>query len=264
MRDVVTEIVHLFFILPFYVIVGLAAAAFVAWRRKRGAPLRRWRYVLTTAAVLMLVLSLPVIPNAMVLHVEREFAAPREADVARLAARGDAQIVVLSGGWFRRTEGGYEVEMGSNSWERTWAAVALWRRIGGTLIFSGAPLPDGSDSVAQRMAEVARQLGVPADRVLAETQSRNTFENLNFTKSRFHLDSDARPIVLVTSALHMPRSVAIAGRLGLSVLPYPCDLRAERRIHWRMWLPGNDGLANIEEAMHEWVGLLAYRMRGWA
>ena len=264
MRDVVTDIAHLFFTLPFYAVLGLAAAAVLAWRRGRGSRLYRWRHALTLGAVLVFLASLPVIPNAIVLHVERQFDLPDEQELARLAARGDAQIVVLSGGWFRRVDAGYEVQMGSNSWEHSWAAVALWRRIGGTLIFSGAPLPDGSDSVAQHMAEAALQWGVPKERVMVETKSRNTFENLSFTHQQFRLGSDARPLVLVTSALHLPRAVAIARHLGLAVIPYPCNFRAERRLHWRMWLPGNDGLANIEGALHEWFGLLTYRLRGWA
>lgn len=264
MRDVVTDIVHLFFTLPFYAIVALAVAAVMAWRRGRGSALHRWRFVFAGGAVLMLVFSLPVVPNAMVQHVENQYTRPDEATLGDLASRGDAQILVLSGGWFRRTESGYEVEMGSNSWERTLAAVKLWKRIGGSLVFTGAPLPDGSDSVAQHMAQLARDLGVPADKVFAETRSRNTFENFAFSKQQFNLGAEGRPVVLVSSALHLPRSVAIAERMNLAVIPFPCNYRAERRIHWRMWLPGNDGLANIEEALHEWVGLLAYRLRGWA
>jgi uncharacterized SAM-binding protein YcdF (DUF218 family) len=52
--------------------------------------------------------------------------------------------------------------------------------------------------------------------------------------------------------------------MGLAVLPYPCDYHAERRLHWRMWLPSNDAYGAFEEVLHEWVGLIWYRLRGWA
>lgn len=262
MRDVVTDLVHLLFTLPVYLVALFAGSAVLAWRRGRGSPLHRYRFVLVGLAVVALTLGLPVLPNAFVNHVERSQPAPTEAELQAWVRQSDTQIVVLSGGWFRRTESGYAVEMGSNSWERTWAAVQLWRRIGGSLIFSGAPLPDGSDSVAAHMATIARQLGVPEGRIRIESRSRNTFENLLFTKQQFGLGPE-HPIVLVTSALHLPRSVAIARRMGLAVLPYPCDYRSEGRLHWRMWLPSNDSYGAFEEVLHEWIGLLSYRLRGW-
>jgi uncharacterized SAM-binding protein YcdF (DUF218 family) len=264
MRDAVTDLVHLFFTVPVYLLVLFGFGAVLAWRQGPQTPLHRWRFVLAILAALSLLLGIPIMPNAFVNHVERTHPVPTEAQLATWIAQGTPEIVVLSGGWFRRVESGYEVEMGSNSWERTWAAVGLWRRTGGTLIFTGAPLPDGSDSVAQHMATVALQLGVPASSLRVETHSRNTFENLVFTARQFKLRRTPRPIILLTSALHLPRAAAIARHMGLVVLPYPCDYHAERRLHWRMWLPSNDAYGAFEEVLHEWVGLIWYRMRGWA
>ncbi len=69
-------------------------------------------------------------------------------------------------------------------------------------------------------------------------------------------------MLLVTSALHMPRAVAVAHKLGLEVLPYPCDFRAEAPGKWQLWVPSNEGAAALEGALHEVLGLWAYRWSG--
>jgi uncharacterized SAM-binding protein YcdF (DUF218 family) len=263
MRAVVTDLVHLLFTLSFYGVVLLMVVTFFAWRRGAASALRPWRFALAGVTLGAILVTVPAVPNYFVNHIEGIHTRPSDVALAELARRGDTQIVVLTGGWFRSTDQGYEVMMGGNSWERTWSAVSLWKRIGGTLIFAGAPLPDESDSVAQHMAVVAREMGVPADRIQVEARSRNTHENLVFTQRQAALGG-THAVILLTSALHLPRSVAIARRLGLSVMPYPCDYRGERRTSWQAWLPNNDAPGALEEALHEWVGLVWYRLRGWA
>lgn len=263
MQSVLTTFVHLLLTFPFYVIVALVGVTFLAWRSGPGSRLHAWRHALAAAALLAVAVSSPPIPNAITNDIEAEYPIPSEADLAALTARGNVRIVVLTGGWFRSTERGYEVNMGGNSWERTWLAVKLWRRIGGDLIFTGAPLPDGSDSVAKHMAEVAANLGVPEDRILIETRSENTRENLQNTQAMFGLGPD-QSIVLVTSALNMPRAMGVAHALGIAVLAYPCNFEGERVTGWRPWLPNNDAPGELERVLHEWIGLRWYRLRGWA
>jgi uncharacterized SAM-binding protein YcdF (DUF218 family) len=69
---------------------------------------------------------------------------------------------------------------------------------------------------------------------------------------------------LVTSALHMPRSLAIARSLGIKVRAYPCDFRTLEHPTWRAWLPDHGGPLLWYDALHELVGLAWYRLRGWA
>jgi uncharacterized SAM-binding protein YcdF (DUF218 family) len=259
MRSVTTDLVHLFFTVPFYLVVLLAALAVRGWWR-RDSVWNRLRYYLVVSTVVVYFVSVPALSNAMVGAIEDMYGVPT---IAPSVKGDDTYIVVLSGGWFRAVQEGYEIKLGEASWERTDAAVALWMKVGGTLVFTGAPLPDGSNSVAQLMADLARRLGVPKDRILVEAHSRNTHENLLFTERDFHISQKPRVVVL-TSALHMSRSVAIAERLGIHVIPYPCDFRADKRPTWQMWLPSNDAAAATEEVLHEIVGILAYRLRGWA
>lgn len=259
MRATVTDLIHLLLALPLHLVLLALAGAWWAWRAGRGQPLYRWRWPLLAVAAWAYGASMPLTANSLIAWLESRHPAPV------LAARPGPPptVLVLSGGWFRPLQGGgYQVMLTRADRARIDAAVDLHRRLGARLIFSGAPLPDGSDSVAQQMAAQALRLGVPAAQLAVETRSVNTHQNLLFSRQQFALDGVA-PVLLVTSALHMPRAVAVAQRLGLAVQPVPCDFRAEPALRkWQLWLPSNDGAAALEEVLHELLGLWAYRLSG--
>ncbi|HLN22373.1 MAG TPA: YdcF family protein [Patescibacteria group bacterium] len=126
------------------------------------------------------------------------------------------------------------------------------------LVFTGGSSALRPGSLME--ADVARQLfdglGLDTRRVIFERDSRNTFENAILTKALV----DPRPgetWVLVTSAGHMPRSVGIFRKIGWPVLPWPVAYK------------GGDGRLEIGEnlsqfdwTVHEWTGLLVYRLLG--
>ena len=258
MRAPITDIVHVFFSLPFYLLLALSLIAVAAWRAGRGSRLYRWRYPLVLLAMLVYAAGAPAVPAAIAAWIEGRHPVP---DVTAEQRRPDNAIIVLAAGWLRSTPTGYEQKLGEGGWERTIAAVNLWRRIGGRLLFTGAPAPDGRGSAAAAMARLARALGVPDDALLVEGASLNTRENLLYSKRL--LGDGSHTLWLVTSALHMPRSVASARALGLEVIPYPCDFRADQRLSWQMLVPANEAPGGLESALHELVGMAVYHWRGW-
>lgn len=259
MRSVTTELLHLCLSIPFIIIVVLVTLMILSQRAPLATTLRRWRFVLPLAALGVYLVSAPVVSNAMVRWIETRYPVPAQIETG---VSGPFVILVLTAGWLRTTENGYESKLSEAGWERTYTAVQLWKRRGGTLIFSGAPTPDGSDSAAAGMARVAQQLGVPATQIKVEPASLSTHENFLFSKPL--LDRHKGEVWLVTSALHMPRAMAVAKILGIAAHAYPCDFHAEERLNWRLWLPGNAGPAMLEEALHELLGILQYRVSGWA
>ncbi len=253
-----TEIFHVLLSFPLWVFVGLACIAFYA-RRHVDSRLHRWRNVLAALAAGFYVLSMPVVPAILETWLESRHSVPHVGAASR---SDDNVVIVLTAGWLRRTADGYEQKLGEAGWERTVAAVLLWQKIGGRLLFTGAPTPDGRDSAAAAMARLARALGVPPESLVVEPAALNTRENLLFS-GRMLGDRPGR-LWLVTSALHMPRSVLAAEGLGLRVTPYPCDFRANGRIGWTMLIPGNLAKPALERALHELVGIAVYRLRGWS
>ena len=261
MRALLTDVVHAFLALPLYFLLLMVALAAYSWRA-RGRRAHRYRFVLLAGAVVVYLSSITATGNALLRAWEGRIpSVSSEAVAARVRAEASPVILVLTAGWMRTTANGYEAKIGEPGWERLWAAVQLWERIGGTLVFSGAPVADGSDSSAAAMARVAQKMGVPARAIAVESRSLNTYENFKFSTAL--LPPQHGPIVLITSALYMPRAYAVAQRMRLSVIPYPVEYTADARIGWQRWLPSNGGPAMLERLAHEWLGMLAYRARGW-
>jgi uncharacterized SAM-binding protein YcdF (DUF218 family) len=108
-------------------------------------------------------------------------------------------------------------------------------------------------------------LGVAAERIVLEGNSRNTYENAVMSYAV------AQPKVgetwlLVTSALHMPRAVGCFRRAGWTIIPYPVDYHTAQKSRTISELrPGlllADNLALLTLSMKEWLGLAAYYALG--
>ena len=109
-------------------------------------------------------------------------------------------------------------------------------------------------------------LGVPDSAIIIESESRNTVENANFSKNILEKRGKFKNILLITSALHMPRSKCIFDKAGVNVDAYPVDfmvLRARpKQYSLREFLVPRSNVPGIWEAIiHEWVGLLSARFQ---
>jgi uncharacterized SAM-binding protein YcdF (DUF218 family) len=128
---------------------------------------------------------------------------------------------------------------------------------GSRLIFSeyGGGQPSSTASVSARLARV---LGIDPERIDVEESARTTAEEAVRVRARV----GDEPIVLVTTATHMPRAVRIFEAAGLTVVPSPTGHRGQtRRYTVRDWiLPSPTRVEYADEVMHELLGLLAVRL----
>ena len=115
---------------------------------------------------------------------------------------------------------------------------------------------------AEKNAFVARNIfgafGVDSDRIAYEIKSQNTAESALLAQS---LVSDTRGWLLVTSASHMPRAVGAFRAQGWEVLAFPVDYRTQQITSWGGLSFGYSS-EMISMAIHEWGGLLWYRLSG--
>lgn len=240
-----------------YLFYGFVALAVLAFRATKGSRLRRGRFAFVALAIWTWAFCTPVVANQIEASLEAPY--PEIVDPPKSE---NALIVVLSSGMTLRRHGRWVAELDRAGWERTYAAIKLWRRLGGELLFVGQPSGDPKLSVAGVMADVARASGVPEEAIHVETKSATTRENLRFSKSL--IAAHPGDAWLVTSATHMRRAMAVASAEDLELRPFPCDHRTTNFRHWYAWLPSNGGAANFSEVWHEVVGLAWYRLRGYA
>lgn len=148
--------------------------------------------------------------------------------------------------------------------ERMTAFVALARRYPGVpLIATGGSglVWDADLREGDVVRAVLEQVGFDTGRVIIENLSRNTWENVLFSRPLADPHPDA-PWLLITSASHMPRSVGIFRRLDWPVIPYPVDYRTRGDGRWRpaFGMAGSLSLASV--MMREWMGLAGYYLMG--
>jgi uncharacterized SAM-binding protein YcdF (DUF218 family) len=149
--------------------------------------------------------------------------------------------------------------------ERLTKGVELARRYPSSrLIFTGgtANLSGRLESEATGVKELWRAMGVPETQMSFETESRNTWENGVLTRDLVK-PKPGDTWLLVTSAWHMPRSMGIFRQLGFNVTPYPVHFMTLDDS--RDWWPAPDVLGHLTMltyAIHEWIGLTAYRLTG--
>jgi uncharacterized SAM-binding protein YcdF (DUF218 family) len=97
-------------------------------------------------------------------------------------------------------------------------------------------------------------------RVIFESGARDTYENALFTRQLPGVDTTRRWL-LVTSALHMPRSMAVFEKLGWDVEPMPVDYRTGRTLKVVDYsIVG--GALDWQAALHEVLGFAAYWLTG--
>ncbi len=184
-------------------------------------------------------------------------------------------IVVLGGGTqpFVYPRPGPEVD---DAGDRIIYGARLYREGKAPLILvTGGRLPwsFSPQGAAHEMADLMTFMGVPEEMILLEEKSANTYENAIFTKDILEPMGITR-IILVTSAFHMPRSVAVFEKQGFDVIPAPTDFIItefnEDLPFSQIWpnylfsiFPTAANLNQTTLALKEYIGILTYWARGW-
>lgn len=131
---------------------------------------------------------------------------------------------------------------------------------GGNIPWQAAVAPE-----AELIAELLVELGVPRAAIVVETQSRNTYENAVYC-TEIIKDRDWRSVILVTSGAHMPRALAVFSKAGIEAIPASTDIRVRFPLYESLldFLPDAEALKRTSDAIREWIGIVVYRLRGWA
>ena len=117
----------------------------------------------------------------------------------------------------------------------------------------------GETKVAAAILEGA---GVAPERLIFEDRSRNTCENAAHSKARVNPREGERWL-LVTSAFHMPRAMACFRANNWEIIPHPADFKRAPMLSVDLSLfTFANNLAALDLALHEWLGLLYYRLLG--
>ncbi|MGA2135614.1 MAG: YdcF family protein [Bryobacteraceae bacterium] len=153
--------------------------------------------------------------------------------------------------------------VGSDTYERCLYAAWLhrhWKPL--PVLVSGGGGFVESPPYAIAMKDVLESEGVPSAAIWVEGRSHSTHENAVYTAQLLQQKGVHR-IVLVTNAYHMMRAAACFRKESLTVIPAACGYRTYHDFQLADLLPGWEPISWNEDAMHESVGLVWYRLNGW-
>ncbi len=250
------------FVYPLGLIALLLILALV-WRRGR-------RAAIILALVVLWLGSSRYVAYTLIRSLETRYLPPAAVP------RADA-IVVLGGGtrgsdpprpMTEINEAGDRLLYGAKLYHDGAAAIILVT--GGSIEWL---TPEGIAPEADDMSTIMSLLGVPPEAVWLEAQSRNTYENALYSREML-AEAGLDDIILVTSAMHMPRSVPLFEAQGLRVMPAPTDFLVSDAEWQHLWRGGSAAtlinlMPNVEyltyttRVLKEYIGLLVYSLRGW-
>lgn len=212
------------------------------------------------ALLVLLVQGWEILPDAGIRRLENTY--PPQATPPDL--KNFAGIVVLGGAldsasvWEGRTQPAL-----NGAAERMVAPLPLMQQhLHLRLLFTGGEgqlLAQGLTE-AQRAGIFYQAMGLAPERLIFEDRSRNTFENAVLSAAIAGVDIK-KPWLLVTSAWHMPRSMATFEKAGWNVTPYSVDFRTGQRTPWTDYSL-SDGASRWQLLLHEWLGLWVYQRTG--
>lgn len=158
---------------------------------------------------------------------------------------------------------------GNIDWNDDTDTTAATRAGFGYLLFKAGRAPlillSAGEDGALHMARMLEQQGVPPTALLVESRSVTTYENALYSAAILRHEG-IRRILLVTSAIHMPRATASFRKQGLDVVPAPVFDSSQNNPYRNnhRWWPQRAELWRCSHILHEYIGLWIYKLRGQA
>jgi uncharacterized SAM-binding protein YcdF (DUF218 family) len=162
-------------------------------------------------------------------------------------------IVVLGGG--DPPDFGHDAEKEQTN--RTGFALELYHETRAPII-----LLSGGVGEAGEMAQQLELQGVPANALRIEPNSSTTNQNAAYSALILKREHRHR-ILLVTSTVFMRRAAACFAHLGMDVIPAPTRDADQEPISSAPWWPQRAALFQSQLYLHEYMGMIAYKLHGW-
>ena len=260
------------------ILLGLISLIILWWQPKRSRKISniakgiilfkktRISAILSSIALVLLLLSSnDIFSRLLVQSLERQYVPNGELPTAEA-------IVILGGAtrpkiaprpWYEVNEAGDRLLYGALLYKQKKAPLIVVT--GGRAEWLG----EGGNPESEDMAAILELMGVPREAIIQESQSFNTRDNAVNTR-QILLQRNIRKVLLVTSALHMPRSMEIFRKIEIESIAAPTDFLAGQSRNNKGFavildlLPSVDALKNTTNAIKEYIGLLVYQLAGWA
>lgn len=239
------------FLLPYPIAIALLIVGLVLlWFTQR----QRLGKILSSVSVVMLLLGgYDVLSGPLILPLERPFS-PLSAEMVAAMTPAPAAIVVLGSGFRTDKTLPPNDRLSSNGIARLTEAVRLAHILPAARLI----LSDGVGQ-GESLAQTAMIMGVPRERITLEGRSGDTSDEAALLPPLVGKE----PFLLVTSAAHMRRAMALCRKQGLNPIAAATDF-THASVEWSAGdlLPRAEGFLRADYALHEWIGYWWSGLRG--
>jgi uncharacterized SAM-binding protein YcdF (DUF218 family) len=225
-------------------------------------------FLIAGALLILWLSSTSLVANTLARTLEWQFLPAQEIPHADAA-------IVLGGGTDAKVYPRPDVEI-NGAGDRVYFAAKLYKegKINQILLSGGEItwLSASGSTPAGEMATILEELGIPKAALWLEDQSQNTHENAVFAKKILD-EKGIQRVLLITSAMHMPRAVGLFKKLGVEVIPISVDYSVtqadfsfdQQDLMGKMlgFLPSSSSLSATTNALKEYIGIMVYQLRGW-
>lgn len=223
---------------------------------------KQWagKVAVSAGVIGLMLLSFKPLPDGLLASLEKTYRPYRLARVEALRedAPGIEFVVVLAGGHVHEPGMPITSQLSSSSLVRLVEGLRIYRRHPGSKL-----VVDGSGKViptAHLMEQLALELGVPREDIVMDPRPKDTKDEARLLKA---IVSDA-PFVLVTSASHMPRAMAMFKKQGMQPLPAPTGHQVLRKAHseFEDFFPSGGSIRHAETFVYEYLAWAWAKLRG--
>ena len=145
--------------------------------------------------------------------------------------------------------------LSANALGRLNEGIRLHRQLPNSRLVLSGFSSSGRTSQAEMLRKTAVLLGVNEESTLIQTEPGNTCEEARVYAENF---GTQYPVILVTSATHMPRAMVLFESQGIHPMASPTNYRL--RGSWkkkRIGLPAVNNINNTQSALYEYAGRLS-------
>lgn len=235
----------------FTAIVSVALGVVLSSREKK----KLGRAFIIGGIAYLYLFSTTAFSNWLAAGIENEYGYVELSEIPNADA-----ILVLGGGTLQL---GNWVEL-SDAADRVFNGAQIFKagKANTVIVTSGGGFTDRPHS--QAMSFFLQELGVPQDNIVEESQAENTYQHTIYLKPIFQ-EHGIKTVILVTSAWHMRRSMAVfeSNIDGVEFTPYPVDSLRRKYNNLLDYLPTAEGLHKSTKVLREYIGFVVYDIRGW-
>lgn len=168
---------------------------------------------------------------------------------------GRVYIHVLGGGYTLDERLPPQAQLSDAGLGRLSEAIRIFHLYDSSVLVVSGNVASGDESLASVMGKAAMSMGIGRDRIYLLEEPSTTLEEAKAFASSFER---ASPVIVVTDALHMPRSISFFRKQGLNPYPAPTNyhVKIDDNPFALRWVPSAENFLLMDRVLREFFGSL--------